>query len=127
MPAEREQKIYDMVLKMVLWDEARDDVFQKLEVNGFIGDKAQEMYQRARAERVAAIRADCTRKAWAGLLWLGMGAGVFWLFWIYLGGITYQILVLSGVAMSIGTWKLVNGIAGIAMAHLKKGSLADEN
>jgi hypothetical protein len=121
----REDRIYDQVLRMVLWGEKEEAVFQKLEVNGFTGNKAKEMYAKARAERVSAIRGDCLRSVGWGLLWFGAGSGVFYMFWYVLGGITRLLLMLTVGSMCAGAYMIIRAVIGFLAAPLKEGSLAE--
>lgn len=126
MTDEHEDRIYQGIRRMVIWDEPRADVFHRLEVNGADQAQAQQMYDKARAERITIIRADATRKAMEGLVLLLTGAGVFLGFWNGLGGITRPILVLCALATAFGTWRFFKGLFGFFFASTKEGSLANE-
>jgi hypothetical protein len=123
---QRRQRIYEIILRMVLWDEKEEDVFKKLEVNGFTGEKAQEMYREARRERVAAIRGDCWRPAGLGLLVLALSVGVFCQFWFGFGFIPRLLIGGCAVGTFFGGWKLVGGLVGLVTASTKQGSLAED-
>jgi hypothetical protein len=125
-PETREQRIYNIILKMVLWGERTEDIFKKLEVAGFSEEKQKEMYARARAERVAAIRGDCWRKAGWGLLALSVAVGVFCGFWIGLGGIPRIFIGLCAVGAVFGAWWLIEGLVGVLTAPMKEGSVATD-
>ncbi len=126
MNEEHEDRIYQGIRRMVIWDEPRADVFHRLEVNGIVGAKAEEIYGRARAERIAIIRADSIRKTGFGLLLLLAGIGVFFGFWSGLGGITRPVLTLCVLSAAFGVWRFFKGLFGFFCASSKEGSLANE-
>lgn len=112
---------------MVIWDEPRGDVFQRLEVNGITGEKADKMYAAARAERIAIIRSDSVRKAVVGMGLALAGVAVFCGFWNGLGGITRPVLILCTLAVCFGTWRFFKSLLGFFFAASKEGSLANED
>jgi hypothetical protein len=122
---QRQQRIYEIILRMVLWGEKSEDVFKKLEVNGFTGETAQKMYEKARRERVSAIRGDCWKCFGYGLLWVAVSVGIFLKFWEW-GGIPTFLLIALWVTTCIGAWKMIKGVIGVFTARLKTGSLANE-
>lgn len=126
MTEEHEQRLYQIIHRMVIWDESREDVLAKLEVNGITGDKALAMYARARAERIAGLRGNAVRKGLAGVLLMGAGIGVYWVAWEWLGSITRALMILCFVATLIGFWKATEGVVGYLFAPIRRGSLADE-
>jgi hypothetical protein len=71
---------YDVVLKMVLWDEEREAIFRRLKVNGVEGERAEAIYATARAERVGSLRADGVRTLLMGLAALALGFGIYFFF-----------------------------------------------
>ncbi len=126
MPAEHEELMYEGVRRMVTWDEPRADVFHRLEVNGIVGAKAEEMYAKARAERVAAIRKEGLRAALTGLVLLSSGVGVFAAFLFGMQGMNRMISILCTTAAILGGWRFFKGLFGFLFASSKEGSLADE-
>ena len=126
MTEEHEQRLYQIIHRMVIWDESREDVLAKLEVNGITGDKALEMYARARAERITGLRGNAIRKGLAGLLLMGAGISVYWVAWEWLGNITQALMILCFVVTLIGFWKATEGVVGYLFAPTRRGSLADE-
>lgn len=126
MTEEHKQRLYQIIHRMVIWDESREDVFAKLEVNGITGEEALEMYGRARSDRIAGIRGNAMRKGLMGLLLMAVGLGVFYAFWELLGGITRALMILCGVSTVVGCWKLTEGLIAFAFASSKRGSLADD-
>lgn len=126
MNQEHEELIYEGVRRMVTWDEPHDDVFHHMEVNGITGAKANEMYAKARAERVQAIPSESISTAVKGLLLLMAGLGIFSGPIFYQQGTTRNTVVISTVAIAFGGWRFFKGIFGYAFATSKEGSLADE-
>jgi hypothetical protein len=125
MDATPDDRLYATVLRMVIWDEPEQTVMEVIEKNGFAGAAGRKIYQRARNERIATIRAGCIRKAWSGLLWTGLGLVLFTVFWFGFGWITERIYVIAGVFVLIGLWKGLDGLLGVLLAPGKKGSLAE--
>ncbi|MDB2673740.1 hypothetical protein N9Y81_02165 [Akkermansiaceae bacterium] len=134
----KEEAQYDVVLKMVLWDESREAIFHRLEVNGVTGDRAEAIYQTARAERVGTLRAEGWRSLLIGLCLVGAALG------IYFGLRLDQLQVmrfgegfhgvpllpwilgfLAAILLAFGVWKVVQGSVEIIIAPMKKGSIAD--
>jgi len=134
----KDEAQYDVVLKMVLWDESREAILRRLEVNGVSDERAREIYRVARAERVKLLRGD-------GMKVLGLGLGSF-----VLGVLVYCVFDLdqlnaayfgdgvNGTAVlpwllgfvcalfgAFGIWKTVQGVTEICFAPMKTGSIAD--
>ena len=126
MTPEHEQRIYQIIHRMVIWDESRENVLAKLEVNGITGPQADAMYARAQAERIAGLRGNAVRQGLAGVFLMAAGIGVFWAFWEWLGAITRSLMTLCGASTVIGFWKVTEGVLGYLFAPTKRGSLADE-
>lgn len=64
---ELEERIYQDTVRAVIWGAEREEVFQKLLVNGISGPQAEELYTRARGERLALLRSAALKKAVLGL------------------------------------------------------------
>jgi len=110
---------------MVFWDEPAEEIFHTLEVNGFTGKQADEIYQDARRERIADIRSDAAKKAAIGVASIA-GAIVL----IAIGadeGMRRGQFVGSFAAFIFGLWKLVDGSYTFITAPKKRGSLADHD
>ena len=114
--------IYDLILRMVLWGEPREDVIHKLGVNGITGDEAEEIYQKAFSERVMTIRARNVRKIWIGVLFIGASTAGFFL----ILSIFQRAYVIFALGVAVGVWKLADGAAGFLMASKKEGSVAGD-
>lgn len=125
MTEEHKERIYEEVRRMVIWDEPRADVFHRLEVNGIPVAEAQQMHDKAHAERMAMIRSDAIRKTALGTglllvasaLLFGLAAGMRAVIW--------PVLALGGTAAVFGLWYFSKGLFYLFFAHSKSGSLAD--
>ena len=118
--------LYDLVLRMVLWGEERDEVYRRLEVNGVYGEVADRLYEQARADRIRTIRSDYTRKLLIGVVLILAAATAFSVCWYGLGFIPRILLYGSFAALGIGSWKFIDGLSGYLMAPNKTGSVSDE-
>ena len=125
MPTINEDRMYESVLRMVVWGESKQDVFQRLTINGYEGEIAQRLYARACAERVASIRMTSLKKLGLGLALIVAGIAVLAGFWFGFGGITRYLLLLTLGAVAFGLWRFIDGLCGIMLARQKKGSQAD--
>jgi hypothetical protein len=123
MSPDLESRIYGSVLRAVLWDTERAEVFQKLRVNGITGEAAEEMFRRARSERIAVLRNEAVRRATKGALLLAGGAALFSVFWFGFGAITRIVLVISGLLAARGVWLLAGGTTDLLLAPRKKGAV----
>ena len=122
----REERIYEQVLRMVLRDEREEDVFLKLEVNGFTGDKAKEMFEKARAVRMSMIRrASLIRFLW-GVFWFSLGATIFVPFWFGAKMTSAHVMVLFLAGFGVGVWKMTAGVVGFVTASQKRGSVLED-
>lgn len=129
---------YDVVLKMVLWDESREAIFQRLKVNGVSDERAREIYRVARAERVKLLRSDGVKTLGLGLGSLLLGVVIYWFFDLDQLSAAYFGDGVNGTAMlpwllgfvcallgAFGLWKTVQGVSEICFAPMKVGSIAD--
>jgi|SRR5688572_9649216 hypothetical protein len=127
MSPELENRIYEDVLRSVMWGAKREEIFHMLTVNGITGDAAEQMYRRARSERIAVLRGEGIRRAVKGALILGAACALFSAFWFGAGAITKRLLVICGLFGAWGAWWLLDGILGALMASTKTGSIASES
>ena len=129
---------YDVVLKMVLWDEGREAVFHRLKVNGIEGERAEEIYKAARRERVAAIRSGGRRDLLIGVILIAIcaaatfGLGLDKLSFTHfsegLGEVLllpWLITLLVVICFAFGLWKCLRGVTEMLLAPSKTGSIAD--
>ncbi|QTN32549.1 hypothetical protein HZ994_09470 [Akkermansiaceae bacterium] len=62
-----EHRSYNLVLKMVLWGESREDIYRRLTVNSVPKEIADQLYALAREDRIRTIRSDCFHDLMIGL------------------------------------------------------------
>lgn len=117
---------YELILKMVLWDEPKEKIDQKLRANKVPPAVAGQIYDHARSERVRFIRREYFKKLVQGLLLLGAATATFIGCWFGLNFIPKALLYGCIIATATGLWKLVDGTIGFFMAEKKNGSVADE-
>src|SRR5262245_11338944 len=127
MSPELRQRIYNDVLRAVLWDEDRQETFDKMSVNGITGEEADAMYGEARKERASMIREGAIRSMFKGLVALMIGAGIFATFWKGLGVITGRVGIICAILGGLGGWWFLTGLIDMILAETKKGSLVSEN
>lgn len=127
MSTEREERVYQDVLRMVLWGEPKEDVMRKLEVNGFTGDAADRLYVRAFGERLAEIHATCRRKIRTGALLIACGVALFCICAFVFHFTSRLIVTLSLMGLGFGAWKLIDGFAGILTAKTREGSVTEDD
>lgn len=120
MTPERENLIYQDILRAVLWGSEKDAVFHTLAVNDITGERAEELYQRARRERVALLRSEGKRRAITGALLLLASIALLCIF--YSLGV---VIVLAICTFFWGVWRLVSGTVEFVLAPTKKGSIAE--
>jgi hypothetical protein len=118
---------YGIVLKMVMWGEDRDEIFHRLSVNGVPDGVAQRLHAHAREDRLRTIRGVYSRRFLVGMALIVAAVAVFVGFWFYLEFIPRIILFCCIVALGIGSWKFIDGLAGYLMAPSQKGSVADDD
>ena len=121
---EAESKIYENVLRAVIWDENRDEIFQMLHANGIIGEQAEQMFRRARGERLATLRSEGFHRMMKGVLRLSAGIIVFCLFWYGMGFTLRNVMIACGVVSAWGLWCSAGGAMDILLAPTKRGSVA---
>lgn len=118
--------LYDMIHRMVIWGEEKDQVFHRMEVNGVTGTAAEYLYQHARNDRIRAIRKEQSGKLFLGICLIVAAVSTFCFCWLVLYFIPRLLLCACIVALGVGSWKLIDGLAGYLMAGNKKGPLHDE-
>ncbi len=112
---------------MVLWGEPKEDVMRKLEVNGFTGAAADQLYARGFGERLAEIFATCRRKIRIGALLIAGGIGLFCICWFVFFFTSRLVIALSLMGLGIGAWKVIDGFAGILTAKTREGSVTEND
>jgi len=127
MTEEHKDRIYEGILRMVIWDEPRADVFHRLEVNAIAPVEALQMYHKAHAERLAMIRSDSIRKTVLGLGLLLVAFALLFGFSAGIGVVIRPALALGGTAAVFGLWYFSKGLFFFFFAHARTGSLADHD
>lgn len=117
---------YELILKMVLWDEPKEKIDQKLRANKVPSAVAEHIYKHARKERVSVIRGEYFKKLILGVILVGGATVTFIGCWFGLNFIPKVLLYACFTATAIGLWKFVDGFTGFFMAEKKTGSVADE-
>jgi len=111
---------------MVLWDEPRAAIDQKLKVNQVPSEIADRLVKLATADRVRTIRKEALKTILMGFLFLGIAGAVFAFFWFDLGYIQRTILICCSLGAGFGLWKSINGSLSFFMARSFRGSIADD-
>jgi len=120
-----EHRLYDLVLKLVLWDESREEIFKRMKVNKVSDEKAEQLYEYAKNERVQAIRGNCSRNIVVGLRLIAVAVIVYCSFWFGMHGISKLLFYLCAVACGFGLFKFIKGIGAYLTAPNARGSVAD--
>jgi len=116
---------YEMVLRMVLWGDTQEKVIEKLGYNRVEGHEAQALYHAARKERITTIRRDYWKKFRIGSGLVLASVGLFVSF-LMIGIIPRLVIYVAAGLLGIGSWTLIDGLAGVLMAGQRQGPLADE-
>lgn len=134
----KDEPQFEVVLKMVLWDEDREVIFRRLEVNKVTGERAELIYRAARAERVKSLRIDGLKGLGLGLSCLLIAGACYFGFrldelgvsrfadgFIGLPFLPWFLGFFAAILLAFGIWKMVQGSIEILFASMKKGSIAD--
>ena len=129
---------YEIVLKMVLWDEDRAAIFHRLKVNGVEDERAKSIYAKARSERIKILRAEGLKSLLMGCGGMALAIGIYFIFNLdelsaaeFGDGVNGTAVLpwllgfLGAVAGAFGVWKATEGITDVLFASMKKGSIAD--
>lgn len=126
MTDEFKDRIFQGARRMVIWGEPRADVIHRLEVNGIPPDEAQQMYERALAERVSLLRTEAFKQTMQGL---GLMLAALFLFnRLAEGSGTISSHGISAILLTgfFGAWRFFKGLFGCLSARSREGSLADD-
>ena len=126
MTPPQEHRLYQVILKQVLWDEDEAKIRKRLQVNEVSAEEAEAIYQAARKERVHLLRSRSRELIFMGLFALIAGCVVCGGFWYRLGAIHIGVLSGSGVFVVAGLALILKGLLDYLRAPRKGGSVADE-
>ena len=121
-----EHPSYEIILKMVLWDEPKEKIEQKLTVNNVPPAIAEQIYKHARADRIRTIRQHDIRQAMLGFFVVLLSSGLFLWFVMSTLDSAHQIVFVWFAPLAWGFWKFLSGTIGFLMADKKKGSIAED-
>ena len=126
MSPELEARIYQDVLKAVLWGEAQEKILQMLQVNGITGYAANDMVARARFERTAEIRGQGMRKGVKGIATFFSGVVLIWAFWFSIGVLPRLVFIIVAFQFILGAYWILDGILTFLFAASRKGPIVSE-
>lgn len=126
MTSPREHRLYQVILKQVLWDEDETKIRKKFEVNEVPEKEANAIYQEARRERLQTIRKEYLARIGQGAPNLVFGLAIFWFFRFGVGFMHIAIWLGAGLVATLGLLKILNGCFGYVNASKHKGSVADD-
>ncbi len=121
-----EHRLYDFVLKQVLWDEDREKIRKRLAVNEVADEEAEKILQAAQQERIATLRSKHGGNFWKGSVAFITGCLVLGGFRYKYGYLHIGVLSGAGIFFLAGLSIMIVGALGYLGASRKKGSVADE-
>ena len=122
-------KIYDSVLSEVLWGADRKDVMTILHESGVFGDAAEELFRRARKQRIALIRVAAMRRIGKGVLLMAFGGLILTacgMCYLYLGKVfkgTASMSSFLGFPGFVGAWYWAWGFFHFSVGATRQGSI----
>lgn len=129
---------YEVVLKMVLWDEPKEAIFQRLKVNRVSDERAQEIYRAAVVERVKTLQKEGVRMMKVGIVSLILAIIAYFSFDLpslsasrFGEGVNGTLVIpwligfICALMAAFGLWKLIQGGTEVLFASSKRGSIAD--
>lgn len=118
--------LYEVVHRMVIWGEKREEVYHRMEVNGLTGEVSDLLYQTAWADRIRTIRSEYSRKLLIGIGLVVAAVITFSVCWFGLRFVPKILLYGCFIALGAGAWKFIDGTSGYLMAANKKGPAFDD-
>ncbi|RYD75555.1 MAG: hypothetical protein EOP84_18110 [Verrucomicrobiaceae bacterium] len=94
-------------------------------MSGITGFTTDRLYQHAWDDRVRTIRKEQSGKLFLGNGLIVAAVGTFCFCWLVLYFIPKILFYACVIALAVGSWKLIDGLAGYLMAVNKKGPLHD--
>ena len=125
MPSPQEHRLYEIILKQVLWDEDEQKIRKRLQVNEVPEEEAEAIYQAALRERVSTLRIRAKDNFSKGLVAFIVGAAVLIGFWLRLKALHPSVIAGSGIFLGAGSVLMLMGALAYLAAPNKKGSVAD--
>ena len=126
MTSPKEHRLYEVILKQVLWDEDEAKIRKRLAVNEVPDDLAEAIYQTARKERVHLLRTRSRENFIKGLVAFLAGAIVLAGFYYRLGALHIGVFAGCCIFFLAGIALMIVGTLGYLAAPNKKGSVADQ-
>ncbi len=124
MNPELEKRIAGIVNDLVLRDVEKEEVFEKLTVNGITGDIALRMYLAALKRRIRLIRLRHLKRAAFGVPWLL--AFLPFMRPVFTWEELDTLATLFSIPIVIGLWKVINNLLWTVFAPCKRGPCDDE-
>lgn len=126
MSLPEEHRLYDVILKQVLWDEDESKIRRRLSVNKVPEDEAERIIQAARKERLQILRSQSKDQLLKGVVAFLIGSAVCGGFWYRMGVLPIGVIAGSGIFLIAGLAFILVGSIGYLAAPRKKGSVANE-
>ena len=126
MASPEEHRLYDIVLKQVLWDEDEEKIRKRLQVNEVPTEEAEAIYQTARDERVRILRSKARETIGQGLIAFLIGAAILGGFWICLKAFHIGVIAGCCIFLGAGLFIALKGTLSLLAAPHKKGSIMDQ-
>lgn len=124
MASPQDHRLYPIILKQVLWDEAEEKIRKRLTVNEVPDDEAEAILSAARKERIHILRSHSREQLLRGLIAFLVGAAVVGGFWWRMKAFHIGVLAGSGVFLVAGFILILIGTLGHLNAPNKKGPIA---
>ena len=126
MTSPKEHRLYEVILKQVLWDEDESKIRKRLAVNEVPDDLAEAILQTARKERVHLLRTRSRDNIIKGLVAFLSGCAVLGGFYYRMGAFHIGVIAGSAIFLLAGLGLMLVGSLGYLAAPKKKGSVADQ-
>lgn len=126
MPQPDEHRLYDVILRQVLWDEDEAKIRKRLEVNNVPSEQANAIFETAKKERLQILRTRSRELILMGLFALLSGCLVCGGFWLRMGAMHIGVLSGSAVFIVAGLLISLKGLIDFLSAPSKRGSVTEE-
>lgn len=125
MTPPKEHRLYEVILKQVLWDEDEGKIRKRLAVNEVPEEEAEAIFQAACNERVHILRTRSSDLFIKGLVAFLSGCAVVGGFYYRMGLLHIGVIAGSAIFLFAGFGLMLTGALGYLAAPRKKGSVAD--